>query len=78
MTARAQTAVEWLRSIAPKLAEFRQQDAAEAALHSAHVEAWMDCPSCAYCGEPVPGLVKRGHCRICPACAIEHPEEEDA
>lgn len=33
---------DWLLSIGPKLAEFREEDRRRAELHSAHVEAWMD------------------------------------
>jgi len=69
------TAVEWLLSIAPQLERFKSEDAAQAELHQAHVDAWLDADVCSECAEFHPTL-RHGRCPSCLAAYYEATRDE--
>lgn len=69
------TAGDWLISIGPAVERFKAEDAALTELHSAHVDAWLDCDVCGYCGAFSLKL-RRGRCESCFSEWLEEPSEE--
>ena len=57
----------WLIERAPILERIKAEDEAIAKLHSSHVDAWLDAPSCEICGETKP-IVTRDY---------RHPQCQD-